>query len=159
MLFLASFTSIISEAASDINPARRQQHDVKHAFDRVTMGLNDHLAVVVPTHRGELPRVASSLQQWPSSCSPVTKRSVDLVLYYAEGDEDSEAAKEVVEVTTATAGLCFATTRVVYAYLDDEVRPHTFCTTLFLCSLRAKCFGCFASVKHTPRRSPRRFGW
>ncbi|CAN0456913.1 unnamed protein product [Ascophyllum nodosum] len=120
MLFLVSFTSIISEAASDINPARRQQHDVKHAFDRVTMGLNDHLAVVVPTHRGELPRVASSLQRWPSSCSPVTKRSVDLVLYYAEGDEDSEAAKEVVEVTTATAGLCFATTRVVYAYLDDE---------------------------------------
>ena len=124
VLLLVSFTSIISEAASYIHLASRQQH-VKHAFDPVTADSSYQLAVVVPTHRGELPRLVSSLQRWPSSCSPVTKRSVDLVLYYAEGDEDSEAVKEVVEVITATAGLCFATTRVVYAYLGDEVRPYT----------------------------------
>ena len=119
---LASFRSVISEPASDIDPVTPQYP--KHALivDGATVSPTNRLAVVVPTHRGELPRAVSSLQRWPSSCSPVTKRSVDLVLYYAEGDEDSAVVAEAVQAIAATAGLCFATTRVVYANVNEEVR-------------------------------------
>ncbi|CAM9322048.1 unnamed protein product, partial [Hapterophycus canaliculatus] len=79
------------------------------------------LAVVVPTYRGDLKRAVASLGRWPSSdCSPLTQQSVDLVLYYGEGEEDSKAVDAAAATVSETAGRCFATTRTVYARLGDE---------------------------------------
>lgn len=81
----------------------------------------DRLAVVVPAHAGDLPRAVSALDQWPKSCSPVTQENVDLVLYYAEGEEDAGPAP-ALEAIASSAGRCFANTKLVYANLSDEVR-------------------------------------
>ena len=81
-----------------------------------------HLAVIVPVYRGDLSRAVSSLERWPSTCSSLTERSADLVLYYAEGEEDASAVTAAVETIRGTAGRCFAETRLVYAHLSEEVR-------------------------------------
>lgn len=80
------------------------------------------LAVVVPTYRGDLERAVASLGRWPSrDCSPLTQQSVDLVLYYGEGEEDREAVDAAAETVSETAGRCFAATRTVYAHVAEEV--------------------------------------
>lgn len=81
----------------------------------------ERLAVVVPAYRGDLSKAVSSLERWPTSCSPVTLSNMDLVLYYAEGEEDSSTVAEAVDIISVSAGRCFSTTRVVYARLDEEV--------------------------------------
>lgn len=78
------------------------------------------LAVVVPAHAGDLSRAVSALDRWPRECSPVTKDNVDLVLYYAEGEDDSGPTAALDEITTS-AGRCFSNTRLVYANLNEEV--------------------------------------
>lgn len=83
--------------------------------------LGQHLAVVVPVYRGDLSRAVSSLERWPSTCSPLTERNADLVLYYAEGEEDAPAVSAAVDTINETAGSCFAKTRLVYAHLSEEV--------------------------------------
>lgn len=81
----------------------------------------ERLAVVVPAHAGDLPRAVSALDQWPKNCSPVTQQNVDLVLYYAEGEEDAGPAA-ALEVIASSAGRCFANTKLIYANLNEEVR-------------------------------------
>ena len=88
-----------------------------------------HFAVIVPVYRGDLSRAVSSLKRWPSTCSSLTERSTDLVLYYAEGEEDAPAVTAAVETIRETAGQCFAETRLVYARLSEEVRK---CATYFI---------------------------
>ena len=80
-----------------------------------------HLAIVVPVYRGDLSRAVSSLDRWPSTCSPLTKQNADLVLYYAEGEEDAPAVPSALETISETAGRCFAQTRLVYAHLSEDV--------------------------------------
>ena len=46
---------------------------------------------------------------------------MDLVLYYAEGEEDKLAVTSAVSTISAKAGQCFAKTRMVYANLDNVV--------------------------------------
>lgn len=79
------------------------------------------LAVVVPAHAGDLPRTVSALDRWPKTCSPITQESVDLVLYYAEGEDDTEPL-DALDTITSTAGNCFADTKLIYANLSLEVR-------------------------------------
>ena len=79
------------------------------------------LGVIVPAHRGDLDRAVSSLGRWPAKCSPVTQKNVDIVLYYAEGEEDTAAAAAMPKIVDS-AGRCFADTRLVYANLSEEVR-------------------------------------
>ena len=95
-----------------------------------------HLAVVVPVYRGDLSRAVSSLERWPSLCSPLTEKNADLVLYYAEGEEDAPAVTAAVETIRETAGHCFAETRLVYAHLSDEVR------NVFISYACMHVFGC-----------------
>lgn len=85
-------------------------------------GQQQRLAVVVPAYRGDLERAVSSLGRWPSTCSPVTEQNVDLVLYYAEGVEDSAAVEAAFNVIEASAGRCFSKTKTVFAHLEEEVR-------------------------------------
>lgn len=85
---------------------------------------NQRLGVVVPVYRGDLLRAVASLGRWPTNCSPSTLHNTDLVLYYAEGEEDSPTVDAAADTIIATAGACFSTTRVVYAHLEEEVRYH-----------------------------------
>ncbi len=80
------------------------------------------LAVVVPTYRGDLDRAVASLERWPTACSPLTLQNVDLVLYYAEGEEDRIAVQAAADAVAESAGRCFADLRTVYAHLEEEVR-------------------------------------
>eukprot|EP00903_Cladosiphon_okamuranus_P019225 g17679.t1 len=77
------------------------------------------LAVVVPAHFGDLRRAVAALHQWPNTCSPVTKANVDLVLYYAgeEGDTEPLAALDAI---ASSAGRCFGNAKLVYANLTPE---------------------------------------
>eukprot|EP00903_Cladosiphon_okamuranus_P009984 g9470.t1 len=79
-----------------------------------------HLAVVVPAYQGDLDRAVASLERWPTNCSPLTVENVDLVLYYAEGEEDRSAVEEAAGAIASTAGRCFANLRIVYAHLEKE---------------------------------------
>lgn len=80
-----------------------------------------HLAVVVPAYQGDLDRAVASLERWPTNCSPLTVENVDLVLYYAEGEEDRSVVEVAAGEIASTAGRCFANLRVVYAHLEKEV--------------------------------------
>ena len=82
---------------------------------------SQRLAVVIPCYRGDLYRTVASLERWPTECSPITLRNMDLVLYYAEGEEDKLAVTSAVSTISAKAGQCFAKTRMVYANLDNVV--------------------------------------
>lgn len=84
------------------------------------------LAVVVPTYVGDLDRAVSSLGRWPSICSTITQQNVDLVLYYAEGEEDAAAVDAAAATVAETAGRCFSKTLTVYAHLSEEVRESVF---------------------------------
>lgn len=96
-------------------------HPAEDPFVLPPGGPGQHLAVVVPVYRGDLSRAVSSLDRWPSTCSPLTERNADLVLYYAEGEEDAPTVTAAVETIKETAGRCFAQTRLVYAHLSVEV--------------------------------------
>lgn len=85
-------------------------------------GQQQRLAVVVPAYVGDLDRAVSSLGRWPATCSPLTQENVDLVLYYAEGEEDAAAVDAAAAVVADTAGRCFSKTLTVYAHLNEEVR-------------------------------------
>lgn len=78
------------------------------------------LAVVVPAHAGDLPRAEAALDRWPKTCSPVTQANVDLVLYYAEGEDDKEPLA-ALDAIASSAGRCFEHTKLVYANLTPEV--------------------------------------
>lgn len=78
------------------------------------------LAVIVPAHAGDLSRAIKSLEHWPKLCSSVTLEHADLVLYYAEGPDESTA--NAIPTLQETGGRCFANTRVIYAKLNEEVR-------------------------------------
>lgn len=84
-----------------------------------TRAADERLAVVVPCYEGDLERALASVARWPQACSPVTLSSVDLILYKAEGDEES--AKTILPALEQTAGRCFADTKIVYGHLRDEV--------------------------------------
>lgn len=92
----------------------------------VQQDAQQRLAVVVPAYVGDLDRAVSSLGRWPATCSPITQQNVDLVLYYAEGEEDAAAVDAAVAVVAETAGRCFSKTLTVYAHLSEEVRDRVF---------------------------------
>lgn len=81
------------------------------------------LAVVVPSHAGDLSKALTSLAAWPTRCHSSTLVNADLILYYAGGEEDDVAA--VLAELAETGGRCFANTRLVAANLRDEVRSST----------------------------------
>ena len=78
------------------------------------------LAVVVPTWRRDVDRALEAVARWPTACSAVTLSKVELVLYKAEGEEESSPA--LLPTLERTAGRCFAKTKVVYAHLREQVR-------------------------------------
>ncbi|CAM9164100.1 unnamed protein product [Ectocarpus sp. 6 AP-2014] len=78
------------------------------------------LAVVVPAYKGDLDRAVASLGRWPTDCSSVTQQNVDLVLYYAEGEEDAASVDAATTSLAESAGRCFAKTLTVYAHLSEE---------------------------------------
>ena len=90
-----------------------------------SVGPGQRLGVVVPVYRGDLSRAVSSLDRWPSTCSPLTERNAELVLYYAEGEEDAPAVTAAVRAIKETAGRCFSKTRLVYAHLSEEVSQYS----------------------------------
>lgn len=97
------------------------------------------LAVVVPAYVGDLDRAVSSLGRWPSTCSTITQQNVDLVLYYAEGEEDAAAVDAAAATVAATAGRCFSKTLTVYAHLSEEVRGEsTFRREEFISKVKRK---------------------
>lgn len=118
--------AVATEATAAPTTATNTISTKNPALETSSLENEDHrrLAVIVPAHRGDLSRAVSSLGRWPTECSPVTQKNVDVVLYYAEGVEDT-AASDAVETIAATAGRCFANTRIVYANLDGEVRVRT----------------------------------
>lgn len=76
--------------------------------------------MIVPTHRGDLSLALGSLSKWPTTCSDVTLAAVDLVLYKAESEDESTAS--ILSTLQKTAGRCFASTKIIFGNLDDEVR-------------------------------------
>lgn len=82
-------------------------------------GLDRRLAVVVPAHAGDLDKALGSLRTWPTLCHSSTLQSVDLVLYYAGGEEDD--VPSVLPALASTGGRCFARTKLVLANLNEEV--------------------------------------
>lgn len=115
---LALATSTVAAAAGllDFEP---RENDFRSSLQRAA---SPRLAVVVPAYRGDISRAVSSLERWPSACSPVTQRNVDLVLYYAEGEEDSDVVTAAADTIATSAGSCFSTTRTIYAHLSEEVK-------------------------------------
>lgn len=93
--------------------------------DKQAVESNDQrLAVVVPAHGGDLRHVLTSVSRWPTLCSQVTLRHVELVLYYsgAADDPDWSGAGDVLSELEQTGGRCFARTNVLFGNLTEKVR-------------------------------------
>lgn len=76
------------------------------------------LAVVVPTHDGDVSRAFVSMKRWPTTCSSVTLNHVDLILYHATDTDKAALRAQIPKEATS----CFRNTRVVSANLSPEVR-------------------------------------
>lgn len=85
---------------------------------------DQRLAVVVPAHRGDLELAVKSISRWPqpTTCSPITQQNMDLVLYYAEGEEDDASVRAAADAIEESAGRCFSKMRTVFAKLEKQVR-------------------------------------
>lgn len=77
------------------------------------------LAVVVPTHSGDLQKAIESLGRWPTKCHSLTLEHADLILYYAGGS--SRRVASALPRLAQTGGKCFAETRLVLAKLTKKV--------------------------------------
>lgn len=80
------------------------------------------LAVVVPTHAGDIEEAVVALSKWPDVCSAITLHRMQLVVYYAGNEGDGVWSDDVIPAVARTGGRCFERTRVVFANLDKEVR-------------------------------------
>lgn len=81
------------------------------------------LAVVVPTHSGDLRKAMQSLDKWPKKCHRLTLGNADLILYYAGGK--SKRVEAILPSLAASGGKCFANTSIVFANLTKEVSDFT----------------------------------
>ena len=91
-------------------------------------GVHRRLAVVVPTHAGDLEETLKAVESWPTECASDTLEHVDLVIYKAE-QKDEASENETLARFRQVAGLCFARTRMVYGELTEEVRSVSSFTT------------------------------
>ncbi|CAM9634328.1 unnamed protein product, partial [Scytosiphon promiscuus] len=93
----------------------------KKGSHRSKGGKGEHrlLGVVVPTHAGDTVETIQSLEKWPSKCTEDTLAHVDLVIYKAE-EYDRRIENELLPRFRATAGRCFADTRIVFGGLSKE---------------------------------------
>ncbi|CAM9264062.1 unnamed protein product [Choristocarpus tenellus] len=76
------------------------------------------MAVVVPAHEGDLDLALGSILQWPSKCSNLRRRNMDLIVYYA-GREDSTSSRALDELKRSSVS-CFKSTKIIYARLTEE---------------------------------------
>lgn len=90
-------------------------------FPADSMAPRKLLAVVVPTHAGDLKEAVVALSGWVNYCSAITLSRMHLVVYYAGNAGDGVWSEEVLPTVTQTAGRCFEHTRVIFADLDQEV--------------------------------------
>lgn len=77
------------------------------------------LAVVVPTHAGDLEKAIASLAKWPQNCHNLTLQHADLIVYYAGGAD--EPVRLALANIAATGGRCFAHTKLLLAKLTKKV--------------------------------------
>lgn len=114
--------ALVSVLGANPLPVHQDLSDLQTASPRANSPAvpPKRLAVVVPAHAGDLSRAIKSLEHWPKLCSSETLEHADLVLYYAEGPNETTA--NVIPTLQESGGRCFANTRVVYANLDEEVR-------------------------------------
>lgn len=117
-LALAGLATIGSAEALISNEKNLLEEPAGHSADGQS-ARSQRLAVVVPAYSGDLSRAVESLVRWPTKCSETTQHHMDLVLYYAEGADES--AGSVVSTIAESAGRCFADTKIVYANLLQEV--------------------------------------
>jgi len=118
---LASLACLVAGELRDVAASPTGDSDNPRRHGTPPEEPKHRLAVVVPAYRGDLDRAVASLERWPTECSPLTLQNVDLVLYYAEGEEDRVAVQEAADAVTESAGRCFANLRTVYAHLEKEV--------------------------------------
>ncbi|CAM9556287.1 unnamed protein product [Choristocarpus tenellus] len=80
------------------------------------------MAVVVPTHEGDLDLALRSILQWPSRCHNLNLRYMDLIVYYA-GREDIASARALDELNQSDVS-CFKATKLIYARLTEEEKVY-----------------------------------
>lgn len=115
---------------SGISLVRSLRGKGSYAFDSGEAGgVHRRLAVVVPTHAGDLEDTIKALEDWPTDCASDTLEHVDLVIYKAE-PKDEASEDETLERFRGSAGQCFARTRMVYGELTKKVRVVSSFTTV-----------------------------
>jgi len=92
------------------------------------------LAVVVFADKGDLELATQSIKRWPmpEACSSLTEQNVDLVLYYAGGEEDKEAVSAAADTIAKSGRRCFANTRTMFAELEKKVRAGSCEDSIFI---------------------------
>lgn len=98
------------------------RHDAARSSAKNHSDRRKLLAVVVPTHAGDIEDAVAAISSWPVSCSAATLHRMQLVLYYSGGVGDAAWSDEIIEVVAQTGGRCFERTRVIFANLDPKVR-------------------------------------
>lgn len=100
----------------------KEGRDEEHSDSASMVGTNMRtLAIAVPMHAGDVARAMESMKRWPTGCSFDTLRAVDLILYHAEDVDE----KHLLAWLPVEASRCFRKTKVVSAYLTEEVRKGT----------------------------------
>lgn len=85
------------------------------------------LAVLVPTHDGDIDLAFLSMKRWPGACSYTTLTQVDLILYHATAVDTAGLRQRLPD----EASSCFRNARVVSAKLSPEVSYFRACATMY----------------------------
>lgn len=84
-----------------------------------------NLAIVVPTHSGDLEDAIGALELWPKVCSATTLHHMHLVVYYSGSAGDGVWNEDAIPNVARTGGRCFERTKAVFASLTKEVTRST----------------------------------
>lgn len=80
------------------------------------------MAIVVPMYAGDLEEAVVALSAWPNTCSTQSLQYMELVVYFAGGENEEKWSDDVLLAVEETGGRCFLRTRAVFAHLEEKVR-------------------------------------
>ena len=112
---------LTSYSATNWTAWHRSGIDDALLFPADSMAPRKILAVLVPTHAGDINDAMEALSRWPMACSAVTLHRMQLVIYYSRNMKDGVWPEEIIPTIERTAGRCFKRTRVIFADLDEKV--------------------------------------
>lgn len=114
VIFWAAIALLLINAVLLLSLGAESSSRLRESSPKLTRSPAKKLAVIVPTHAGDLAETIKSLEEWPTTCSSDTLHHVDLVIYKAEDFDEATETHVSVHIERERHVLCSGTSE---AYL------------------------------------------